>query len=391
MPFEFKSAVEITSEGEIVDRFRDRESHATEIEDSSDGVLVRKHHTPVRLAFDALGDDQVKALTSAAGIDWDPAYTDRVVKYVASDERVDRDGDIIRQKWDFSNFDLNPVVCWAHSWYSPPIGNTIERSVEQISVAGYSGPALVLTNLFATAEQSPNADTILRLIKAGFLRASSVGFRPTKVLYIEDEEERNTLGLGRWGVVVEEAELLEHSPCTIPANPGALVQVRSAKASGLIHADDIDVLREISRESVVRVGGDAKAWKRIDANWRAAWADLFPDEKVEAHADPDLPIIPNRKKEPQGEKNHFAELTAAVSELSGAVRAMADDIKTDLEGLAESIEIMKSEQNADSSIVKPSGGNKDHQAMLSLTERISAASKRVKALTTSETNHAGQA
>ena len=53
-------------------------------------------------------------------------------RFLATDESVDRMGDIIRfDGWDISNFEKNAVILWVHSHLDPPIGKgTIVRDTE---------------------------------------------------------------------------------------------------------------------------------------------------------------------------------------------------------------------------------------------------------------------
>lgn len=74
-------------------------------------------------------------------------------------------------------------------------------------------PGLVAVAEFADAETHSFADTIFRLLKGGFLRATSVGFRPLE--YVENATRR--------GYDFLRQTLLEFSVCNVPANSSALV------------------------------------------------------------------------------------------------------------------------------------------------------------------------
>lgn len=139
----------------------------------------------------------------------------RRLKFVASDETVDRYGDIIRADgWDLSNFRNNPVLLFGHQSSSVPIGR-----VPQIEIVG--------TRLIATAELRPEGDSdftddVWRAIDTGFLKACSVGFMPTAEPNImRDEDDRFT------GFEFVGQELLELSVVPVPANPQALALARS--------------------------------------------------------------------------------------------------------------------------------------------------------------------
>lgn len=140
----------------------------------------------------------------------------RSVRFIASDESVDRYGDIVRSSWNLAPFKKNPVFLWNHSYGVPPIG-----TVEPVEVIG---KRLVATTKFAAAGVSEFADQLFRLVRAKVLRAVSVGFtvNPDQVQRIEDDD-------GAWtgGYIYNEPELLEISLVAVPANPKALAVGRA--------------------------------------------------------------------------------------------------------------------------------------------------------------------
>ena len=132
---------------------------------------------------------------------------------VASDETVDRYGDIIRAEgWELANYRANPIVLFGHSSYSP-IGQSHSR---------VEGKTLLSTIKLANAGTSPEIDYYRALIEQGILRATSVGFMPTKaVVPILDKDKRIT------GFEYNGQELLELSVVSVPANPAALALAKS--------------------------------------------------------------------------------------------------------------------------------------------------------------------
>jgi HK97 family phage prohead protease len=138
---------------------------------------------------------------------------ERTLRFCYSDESVDRMGDTIRAAgWDISDYLRNPVALWAHDSSAPPIGNGKNVGVE--------GARLMGDIEFAPPETYLFADTIYRLLVGKFLRAVSVGFMPTKHLFVQDDPERP------WGIDFLEQSLLEISVCPVPANPNALAEAR---------------------------------------------------------------------------------------------------------------------------------------------------------------------
>lgn len=137
---------------------------------------------------------------------------ERVVRFVISTGAVDRDNDTIDPKgWDLKNYLANPVVLWAHDYRQLPVGRA--RSVT------ISDGKLVSECEFA---EHDFAQTVYAMVKGGFLRATSVGFRARK--YTINEE--------RHGLDFTEQELMEYSIVPVPANPEAL-NLEGAKAAGI--------------------------------------------------------------------------------------------------------------------------------------------------------------
>jgi HK97 family phage prohead protease len=138
----------------------------------------------------------------------------RVLRFVISTGSRDREGDTINPRgWKLTAFKANPVILWAHDARALPIGRAVSVTVE--------GDRLVADAEFVPGDIYEHAETVYQMLRAGFLRATSVGFRPVKWHTRAD------------GVDFEEQELLEFSVVPIPANPDALVVSRSANAEAV--------------------------------------------------------------------------------------------------------------------------------------------------------------
>lgn len=147
----------------------------------------------------------------------------RTLRFVFSDGTVDRAGDSIDPKgWKTDAFQENPIALWCHDSYSPPIGRA--------SNVGPIGSKLMGDIEFMVAEISAFADTIFRMVNAGFIKAVSVGFIPLEWTFVQDKDRP-------YGINFTKQELLEISLCAIPCNPNAL---QEAKAQGI----DTGPLRE---------------------------------------------------------------------------------------------------------------------------------------------------
>jgi HK97 family phage prohead protease len=118
-------------------------------------------------------------------------------------ERIDPHG------WDFKRFMDNPVVEWAHLYHVPAIGKIEGLIIDDVGLHG-----LVFFN---DKSYDPFAWSIEQRIKAGVIRAGSVGFRPLEIEIPSKEEGRDGTSL-----IFRKQELLEFSICNVPANPYAL-------------------------------------------------------------------------------------------------------------------------------------------------------------------------
>lgn len=147
----------------------------------------------------------------------------RTVRFVASDETVDRYGDIIRASgWDLSNFRRNPVLLFAHQSRELPVG-TVTTWID--------GTRLLADATFLPKGVYDFADQVWSVVDAGALRAVSVGFLPTvdpKYIWAADDPNHE-----KWptGYEFVGQELLELSVVPVPANPEALAVARSLALS----------------------------------------------------------------------------------------------------------------------------------------------------------------
>jgi len=128
-------------------------------------------------------------------------------------ERIDPQG------WDFKRFMDNPVVEWAHRYDIPAIGKVESLTVDDGGLHG-----LVCFN---DKSYDPFGWAIGQRVKAGVIRAGSVGFRVIEIEIPSKEDGRDGTSL-----IFRKQELLEFSVCNVPANPYAL-----AKAATQIKQD----------------------------------------------------------------------------------------------------------------------------------------------------------
>lgn len=188
---------------------------------------------------------------------------DGALSFVMSTANEDRMGDTINQGgWSLDAFKSNPVLLWGHDSFSPPIGKVGKAVVE-------GGKLKAKAVEFVPREVSPFAWSISEMVRLGFVKAVSVGFRPSKWSY-------NDAG----GVNFEEQELLELSLVSIPANPEALVEAKSFDV-GLVDRWAADLLLR-QKEGVSL--DQAKAWlaSRAPALTKEAEVDDGPLPEFEA-------------------------------------------------------------------------------------------------------------
>ncbi len=160
--------------------------------------------------------EECKSLCVAAGVEYKPGYENRILAYTCSDESVDRYGDVVRQAgWDLENFRKNPVIMLNHDYSRLPVASGIKVWIDP------EAKKLKMWILFPDADISEDSDRAFRLAKAGFMKASSVGFIPKQTgnLTIKEKE---AIGMPPWGVEFLSQELLEHTLCGVPANPNAI-------------------------------------------------------------------------------------------------------------------------------------------------------------------------
>lgn len=163
--------------------------------------------------------EEIKALCEASGIVYEPGDEDKVVQFIASDEKADREGDVMRMDgMDDSDFKKNPQFLFVHDYGSISIGSVIKRYIDKSDSAN---PVFEITVLFQTI--TDEAKDLCALTKKGVLKAVSIGFRAKQGgIKYPTEAEREALGMRPGGVIYLQWELVEISLCPIGMNPRAL-------------------------------------------------------------------------------------------------------------------------------------------------------------------------
>lgn len=176
-----------------------------------------------------------------------------LVEYIASDESIDSYGEIIRAKgWRFDRFSKNAPFVDSHKYDSLEclLGKVVDFRVE--------GSRLIETVQWAVDVPSNQRARIgWDMTRAGYLRAVSVGFFPTRMVTKWDEdkaawkEQLAELKVheedGVRAIYVEQQQV-ELSAVVVPANSNALIQLAKGYKAGVLTDRDIEFLSgEVAR------------------------------------------------------------------------------------------------------------------------------------------------
>jgi hypothetical protein len=269
---------------------------------------------------------------SSAPVTQAPGENPRVLRFIASSENVDRDGDIIRADgWDLTPFSKNPVFLWSHDPTVPPVGKVVNSFVDKANknlVCDVQfGSISELSPGGQPSEHAKFVDTIYNLYKNAYLSAVSVGFQPTKMVPVDDGD----VDTPDWmkGHDIKSACLYELSAVAIPANPDALVMARSIKSFDM---NSIDLVIEKAKN----MDKGALPFKHYPlADEDAAWngPEVISDSEIDdlkiicswadgSKAEADLAKgdfkLPHHMAKADGYKTVWAGVHAAYGALLGA-------------------------------------------------------------------------
>lgn len=141
-----------------------------------------------------------------------------VYRFKITTSALDRYNDIVQPNGVIlDHYKSNPVVLFNHNSYSElPIGKNLDIYAEGDGLVGIT-QIHSLTSLAAD---------VLKLLKGGFLKATSIGFIPLGWLdrTPNDDEKLYPSWFGETVREYTKWEMLEYSIVSIPANPTALIQ-----------------------------------------------------------------------------------------------------------------------------------------------------------------------
>jgi len=184
----------------------------------------------------------------------------RTLTMVASSQDVDRHGDTILQDgWDLGPYKKNPVILNSHRYDD---ATEVIARAKSTKIEGKGKKSKLVQVWEFAVEENPKAEIIFNLYAGGYLHASSVGFIPRKF-------KQNKDGSTDY-FTIEEAELLEVSAVSVPANAAATL----AKSIGTAEEDETPE----------------------DDNTEETEEEIEPDPEEQA---PEIPVEPEKTAKPK--------------------------------------------------------------------------------------------
>ncbi len=177
--------------------------------------------------------------------------------FVATDETIDREGDIISiEGWQTDNFKRNPVMLWSHNPYDLNIGKW--KNLRFRTVNGKK-KMTIEPDFHGITELSKS---ISEMVERGYMSTVSVGFRPY-------EKEGNTY---------TKQELLEVSFVNIPANPEATQLALSKNYSEETQKTLFGKVVEETKQTEVEINTDIPATQKQLEDLKAGFSAALTKE-----------------------------------------------------------------------------------------------------------------
>ena len=183
----------------------------------------------------------------------------RIIRFIGSDESLDRDGDTISiDGWDVSAYMKNPVVIYGHDYSGLPIARAVsvtpdKRTRQLLFDIKFPTIEELSSNPATPSEHALRVDAIYNMAKAGILNTVSVGFRGIE--YDATATGRN----------YTRQELMEISLVPIPANPNAVAIMRAAKVSDAVMKGVFTMQTETKGNKKLSKESRAYLAERVDA------------------------------------------------------------------------------------------------------------------------------
>jgi HK97 family phage prohead protease len=186
---------------------------------------------------------------------------DRVVEFVATQEMVDYDNEVVSvEGLDVSKIKKNKSFLWSHLQTQPPVGKIISMKKDGKQVIGKAQ--------MTSEEEYPFGYTIYKLIKGGYINNVSISFIPDPASFEYKEKD------GKQIRYINKATLLEVSAVNIGANPGTSIYAKSVKDAadkawndGVLDGSELKEVEEAlqNQESNVKVVVDTKKVEELES------------------------------------------------------------------------------------------------------------------------------
>ena len=171
---------------------------------------------------------------------------DRVLRFVGSDNKVDRDGDVV-ESWNLTEYKKNPVVLFGHNYSGAPVAKTKRVWVDK------QKNQLMFDIEFPEPEVSAVGDSLYKLYANGFMNATSIGFIPdrTQIKYAQKKGDP----IRRMANV----SVLEISLVSVPANPRALLSQKSIE-----EAKRLDIIDDLELNQIAQYLDETEEAKAVE-------------------------------------------------------------------------------------------------------------------------------
>lgn len=254
----------------------------------------------------SITSDKCKELCDKAGLQYEPGYYKRVIARTTTTEKPDRYGDIVRASGvNIDNYRRNPVVLFAHEHSQPPVGNSI-KIWQDVNQKAWKSFDLYFDDKVDTTGRS---DLVFRMVSSGAMPGGSIGFLPKQCKNDHTKKERESFGMGEYGVEYLSCDYLEHSACSVPANPECLLNTLKAIELGKFFAKpDLDKMEQLKLFNVelIDVFANSLGVKRTVSLPPAA-AEEAPPASEENRAADTPPPPPPKEDDDEDEGNEPPE------------------------------------------------------------------------------------
>lgn len=255
-----------------------------------------------------------------------PTTTDNRVRFTASTPDLDRHGTrLLPLGCDSAAFERNPIVLWNHNKDGSP-DDVLGRVVEIVKTAA-------AVEVVVEFDTHAKAQEVLRKVRAGFLRAVSVGFIPQQ----DRKNADGTIDVLTW-------ELCELSIVPVPSNRQALKRGYSLRVTCTFlretqNSRGVQKLMNITEK--LGLAADATPEQIADALIKFLAGDASPEDKMALILGM---LSPSASSASDGGKDAALE---AVTEESKRLAARVEELEKALGEKTKAAEEQTAEQRAD--------------------------------------------